>query len=166
LRTRARSGRPEGRVALALATVALAAALGAARGAAEDRPTAPAAVTPGDRGEVAAPRWQRRSERGALDVTIGPRSGAPRIGPIHEWVVTLKDREGRPVHPARIAVDGGMPAHGHGLPTQPKVTEYLGDGRYLVSGVRFNMAGAWVWRLAIETPDGADRVTFDLDIDW
>jgi hypothetical protein len=99
-------------------------------------------------------------------VTIGPLEGPPRIGPIHEWIVVVRDVEGRPVHPARIAIDGGMPDHGHGLPTRPEVTEHLGDGRYRIEGVRFNMAGAWVWRLVVETPRGTDRVTFDLDVDW
>ena len=27
----------------------------------------------------------------------------------------------------RIGVDGDMPQHGHGLPTRPQVTDYLGD---------------------------------------
>jgi hypothetical protein len=31
--------------------------------------------------------------------------------------------------------------------------------------VRFNMAGAWVWRLRIETPAGRDEVQLDLAID-
>ena len=39
---------------------------------------------------------------------------------IHRWTVKLSDAEGRPVADARIAVDGGMPEHGHGFPTSPK----------------------------------------------
>jgi hypothetical protein len=117
--------------------------------------------------DAAAPvRWRRASERLELDVTVGPRSGPPRIGAFHPWVVSLHDRQGNPVHPARIAIDGGMPAHGHGLPTRPQVTQYLGEGRYLVEGVRFNMAGEWVWFLAIDTASGPDRVRFDLLIDY
>jgi hypothetical protein len=41
---------------------------------------------------------------------------------------------GEPVENATIAVDGDMPEHGHGLPTCPQVTKYLGNGDYLVEG--------------------------------
>ena len=37
-----------------------------------------------------------------------------------------------------------MPEHGHGFPTVPEVTEYLGDGKYLVEGLKFSMPGWWV----------------------
>lgn len=111
-------------------------------------------------------RWTQKSIRGAIDVTVAPQSGAPRIGALHSWVVTLRDPQGNPVSQARISIDGGMPAHGHGLPTRPQVTRYLGGGEYLIEGVRFNMAGDWVWRLRIETPEGIDEVKFDLFIDY
>jgi hypothetical protein len=133
-------------------------ALGAAARAAT--PSAPAADT------APPTSWKRASERLGFDVTVGPREGPPRIGVFQPWVVSLHDRHGRPVHPARIVIGGGMPAHAHGLPTRPQVTQYLGEGRYLVEGVRFNMAGEWVWDLTIETPSGLDRVRFDLSIDY
>ncbi len=110
--------------------------------------------------------WAQKSARGMLDVTVAPQSGAARIGALHSWVVALRDAQGNPVYPARISIDGGMPAHGHGLPTRPQVTRYLGNGEYLIEGVRFNMAGDWVWRLRIETPAGVDEVKFDLLIDY
>jgi len=58
-----------------------------------------------------------------------------------------------------------MPAHGHGLPTQPQVTEHLGDGRYQLDGLMFNMAGQWQLIFGINTREHADRVVFDLTID-
>jgi hypothetical protein len=70
--------------------------------------------------------------------------------------------DSKPVEGAQIAVDGGMPEHGHGLPTRPRVTRSLGQGVYEIDGVRFNMGGWWEFRLAIETPAGADMVTFNL----
>jgi hypothetical protein len=112
-----------------------------------------------------AQSYQRTSAQGLL-VSLAPHPGPVRIGQFQSWVATLRDREGRPVSAARIFVDGGMPAHGHGLPTQPQVTRYLGDGQYLIEGVRFNMAGLWVWRLRIETPAGRDEVQLDLAIDY
>jgi YtkA-like protein len=76
--------------------------------------------------------------------------------------VTVRDAEGRPVDEAQISVDGGMPQHGHGLPTRPRVTRNLGDGIYEIEGVRFNMGGWWEFKLAIAGSRGADTVTFNL----
>ena len=69
--------------------------------------------------------------------------------------------DGAPVHDARFAVDGGMPQHGHGLPTQPRVTRELADGTYLLEGMKFSMTGWWEVKLAIQGPHGADKVTFN-----
>jgi hypothetical protein len=57
-----------------------------------------------------------------------------------------------------------MPEHGHGLPTQPRVRRALGDGVYEIEGLRFNMGGWWELKLAIESPAGADSVTFNLSL--
>jgi hypothetical protein len=76
--------------------------------------------------------------------------------------VTVRDAEGRAIDEAQISIDGGMPQHGHGLPTRPRVTRNLGDGVYEIEGVRFNMGGWWEFRLAIAGSRGADTVTFNL----
>jgi YtkA-like protein len=78
--------------------------------------------------------------------------------------VTVRDAEGRAIDEAQILVDGGMPQHGHGLPTRPRVTRNLGDGIDEIEGVRFNMGGWWEFRLAIAGSRGADTVTFNLDL--
>jgi hypothetical protein len=78
--------------------------------------------------------------------------------------VSIRDAAGKPVDGAQIEVDGGMPQHGHGLPTKPRVTRSLGDGRYEIEGLRFNMGGWWELRLAVNSPAGADSVTFNLQV--
>ena len=78
--------------------------------------------------------------------------------------VTVRDADGRAIDEAQISIDGGMPQHGHGLPTRPRVTRNLGDGMYEIEGVRFNMGGWWELKLAIESPAGADSVTFNLSL--
>jgi hypothetical protein len=76
--------------------------------------------------------------------------------------VAITDASGTPVENATIQIDGGMPQHGHGLPTRPRVTRALGDGLYEIQGVRFNMGGWWEFKLAITSPAGSDVVTFNL----
>lgn len=78
--------------------------------------------------------------------------------------VVVRDAAGRAVDGAQITIDGGMPQHGHGLPTRPRVTRALGEGGYEIEGVRFNMGGWWEIRLAITTAQGADAVVFNLAI--
>ena len=78
--------------------------------------------------------------------------------------VTVRDAEGRAIDEAQITIDGGMPQHGHGLPTRPRVTRNLGDGIYEIEGVRFNMGGWWEFKLTIAGSGGTDTVTFNLDL--
>jgi hypothetical protein len=76
--------------------------------------------------------------------------------------VAITDAAGVPVDDATIQVDGGMPRHGHGLPTRPRVTRALGNGLYEIEGVRFNMGGWWEFRLVIDAASRSDVVTFNL----
>lgn len=95
-------------------------------------------------------------------VSIQPELDPPAIGTLHNWIVTVLLSDGEPVVDAKISVAGGMPQHGHGLPTAPQVTKQLGEGRYLVEGVRFNMGGWWELKFTIDASAGSDNVTFNL----
>lgn len=81
---------------------------------------------------------------------------------IHSWEVRVTQASGQPVTGARITVDGGMPQHRHGLPTKPRVTRELDDGRYLIEGMKFSMDGWWELKLDIAGPQGSDQVTYNL----
>jgi hypothetical protein len=63
---------------------------------------------------------------------------------------------------ARISVEGGMPEHGHGLPTMPLATAETSPGTYLVEGMKFNMPGWWTVGFDISEGGEPDRVTFNL----
>jgi hypothetical protein len=104
------------------------------------------------------------SEKGLYAVAIEPEAGSLRQGELHSWLITLTTRAGAPVEGAKIAVDGGMPQHHHGLPTSPAVTAYLGAGKYRVEGVKFNMGGWWQLRFTISAASGDDTVTFNLTL--
>ena len=103
----------------------------------------------------------KMTDHGRYRAGIAPEAPPVRINRIHRWILSLRTPDGKPVANAVISVDGGMPAHGHGLPTAPRVTKYLGDGRYLVDGMKFNMAGWWQLRFAI-AGDNPDSVTFNM----
>jgi hypothetical protein len=102
------------------------------------------------------------SEKGLYRIAIEPEGGAVKQGEMHSWVIALKNAGDAPVEDAKFTVDGGMPQHHHGLPTSPEVTTHLGGGRYRLEGVKFNMSGWWELRLAIESPAGSDKATFNI----
>jgi YtkA-like protein len=116
-----------------------------------------------------------RPAAGAFD--IGPRASvkhtysvtlqspeALHLRRLHTMRVLITDPNGRPVEGAAISVDGGMPVHGHGLPTLPRVAQSLGGGLYEIEGVGFSMDGWWQLRLAIGSPAGVDSVVFNLSV--
>ncbi|MDO8907822.1 MAG: FixH family protein [Pseudohongiella sp.] len=72
------------------------------------------------------------------------------LNQMHNWLITLRTPTGTALENALIRVDGGMPAHNHGLATSPQVTDYLGEGRYLVEGLRFHMPGDWLMQIQVE----------------
>jgi hypothetical protein len=84
------------------------------------------------------------------------------INRIHTWELIIETPGGDPVTGSDISLDGDMPEHGHGLPTQPEVTDELVSGTYLVEGLKFSMPGWWVLKLHIKAGDKEDSVTFNL----
>jgi hypothetical protein len=103
----------------------------------------------------------RATADGKFVVTLQPPATPAAINQLHTWQVRLASPAGAPIAHARIKVDGGMPQHGHGLPTRPQVTQELSDGTYLIEGMKFSMTGWWELKLAIESPEGSDKVTFN-----
>ena len=111
--------------------------------------------------------WQQSSEQGYFQVTLDSQAtDSVEINQFLEWILTVKTVAGEVVTPARITVAGGMPMHGHGLPTQPQISEYLGDGRYLMKGLKFSMNGRWELTFEIQSKDLRDKVVFDFIIDY
>jgi hypothetical protein len=104
----------------------------------------------------------KQTQSGLYLVAIEPEADPIQQGPLHTWIATVKLPGGEPVEEAMITVDGGMPQHGHGLPTAPQATGHLGEGRYLIEGVRFNMGGWWEFRLDISSSEGDDSVVFNI----
>lgn len=105
---------------------------------------------------------ERRTEGGLYIIGIAPLETPVRVGRMHSWTATVTDPKRRRIDDAEIILDGGMPQHGHGLPTAPAVTERLGEGRYLIEGMKFNMRGWWEIHLGIKGRAGSDRITFNL----
>jgi hypothetical protein len=102
------------------------------------------------------------TEQGLYSVSYAPQLDPIAINQIHTWTLHVETANGQVVENAQIMVDGDMPQHGHGLPTRPQVTQYLGNGDYRVEGLKFHMPGWWIVQFKIDTGDQTDQVTFNL----
>lgn len=110
--------------------------------------------------------WSNISKAGLFTVTLGLQEGKPLVNVMQNWVLTIEDKKGAAVDSAQLLLDGGMPGHGHGLPTSPQITQYLGDGQYLIEGLRLNMPGKWALLIGIEFNSQRDLASFEFTVDY
>ena len=106
----------------------------------------------------------RTSAGGAYRATIRPQGDTIPQGKLQRWTLHLETATGSDVDVCDVTVDGGMPQHGHGLPTTPRVTRALGHGDHLVEGMKFNMGGWWVVKFRVSAAPGQDSVVFNLKL--
>lgn len=101
------------------------------------------------------------SDAGLYSVTIEPAVAPIPVGQLHAWTVAVTSADGTPVA-ADVVFDGGMPQHGHGLPTEPKAMGKDAEGRTVIGGVRFNMPGWWELKVHVDGEAGEDTATFNI----
>lgn len=106
----------------------------------------------------------RESAGARYRVTIRPKGDSIPMNRVHAWLLHVEDLTGNPVDSASICVDGGMPEHGHGLPTRPRMTENLEKGDYLIEGMKFGMRGWWVMKFVVSASGSTDSVRFNLKL--
>ncbi len=104
------------------------------------------------------------SSTGLYRVTYTPSLNPIVINQIHSWVLHIETTAGEPVTGAEITLEGGMPMHNHGLPTQPRIMQIIGDGDYMIEGMRFHMMGQWEITITITTQDDSDTVVVPLKL--
>lgn len=104
----------------------------------------------------------RLSDKALFKVSYTASTGTIPVNQMHQWTLHVETANGQPVEGATINVDGDMPQHGHGLPTRPQVTKYLGNGDYLVDGMKFQMGGWWLMDFTITANGQTDAVHFNM----
>lgn len=77
------------------------------------------------------------------------------INQIHSWHLMITDGNGIAADCSPQQVSGGMPAHRHGLPTQPQWHRDTEAGRYRVDGLKFQMPG--LWQVIVSCKDDRER---------
>jgi hypothetical protein len=104
----------------------------------------------------------RLSTNGVYRATYNSSETPIPVNELHTWKLHVETADKKPVDDAAISIFGDMPQHGHGMPTQPQITEHLGNGDYLVEGMKFQMGGWWKIDFTIEANGQSDQVSFNL----
>lgn len=107
---------------------------------------------------------ERTSASGRHRVSIRPSIAGAERARHHAWEILVADRSARPARVRRLAFAATMPAHGHGLPTVPRIVAADEAGWIRVRGVRFHMGGHWQIRVEFDAEQGGDVAIFDVDI--
>ncbi len=109
--------------------------------------------------QLSADIYRGPTQAGKYEVVLQKPDEGVRLNEIQSWTVTVQDDQGGPVIPRSLVFLGGMPGHGHGLSSLPRVTQQLSPGRYLVEGVLFNMYGDWEIVIGVVGDAGPDKAT-------
>lgn len=104
------------------------------------------------------------SRDGLYKLVLTPHLSPLAINRLHAWTLELLTADDEPISAATFAVSGGMPEHNHGLPTNPRVTRELGNGRYVLEGMRFHMPGSWEITIEIDASAGRDSAIVKLQL--
>jgi hypothetical protein len=114
----------------------------------------------------AATAWSRLSDITSHNARyqaslIALRDRGDSLDPM-AWTVAVRTASGVPVEGAALRLEGWMPDDAGGVLTHPRVTGYLGQGRYRVEGLRFDRRGWWNVKLAIASSSGTDSLAFNV----
>lgn len=102
---------------------------------------------------ISKPSTEARSSQGTYRVHYTPNPDPIPLNEHFEIEVRVESNHGNTV-PKRIEIRADMPAHGHGINTEPSIQDN-GDGTYSVKGLLFHMKGDW--ELYVDIIDGPLR---------
>ena len=109
----------------------------------------PAAATPSHAVELTA-----TGEHYAVTWQFAP----PKVGELFVVDLTLTDVAGKPLASPTLKIDATMPAHGHGMMTDPELKQ-TGPTRWHAEGLKLHMHGAWQFEARVESAGVKERLT-------
>ena len=86
-----------------------------------------------------------------LTVDVGISPTPPLVGPTR-LLISLSDSAGAPVEGAEVQVEGNM-THA-GMAPVFATAQDEGEGKYVIPGFRFTMAGDWILTVRVTLADG------------
>ena len=113
------------------------------------------------------PRWTRgRSAIGTWRVRWRTEPAAIPVNEPFRMLVEIDPTMSAGATPAAVglALDAGMPSHGHGMVRVPRVVR-TSPGRFTAEGVLLHMPGPWELFLDIELRGISERAQFSVEVD-
>src|SRR6185369_4370005 len=104
----------------------------------------------------------RTTEHGVFRLELSLRDNKLELGP-NSLDMTVRDKPGRAVENAEIAITPWMPTMGHGVWDKP-VVSVRGGGKYHVENVKIIMGGRWDLMVKIRTGALEEQVIFPFDV--
>lgn len=104
----------------------------------------------------------RESRERKYRVEILERPEPVALNEFQSWRLRVAGADGKPVPGAVVNVGGGMPEHGHPLPSRPQVSPGAAAGEYRVEGLQFSMPGWWEIHVYVSKDRSEDTATFNL----
>jgi len=111
-----------------------------------------------------AKEWsmQKASSSGSVVIDFSC-TRSPFVGDFQKCHIQLKQNK-KGQFADEIAIDGGMKAHGHGLPTVPTLSPGATAGYYEIEGLKYSMPGAWIVGFKVNIDGVTDQIIFDFII--
>jgi hypothetical protein len=109
--------------------------------------------------DLSTTRWSRNR---VYRASIHERQEPVALHAFQHLRLRIESADGGPVSGAQLNVNGGMPEHGHGLPSRPQARAADRPGEYLIEGLQFSMPGWWELHVYISKDRRDDIVTFNL----
>lgn len=81
---------------------------------------------------------------GSYSVHLDEVPAALESGTMQSWCVRVTDAKGKSARNIKLSFTGGMPQHGHGLPSVPATSAGKGKCPYRIDGIEFHMPGVWL----------------------
>lgn len=116
----------------------------------------------GSSGSTAHWQLQQTSDGGHYQASL-QCAAVPTVGAFQPCHLHLTSEQPLPTD-LQIAVDGGMPAHGHGLPTAPQAVATDKAGVFRIDGLKYSMPGEWVVGFLLHTAQTQDKVVFRFNL--
>lgn len=102
------------------------------------------------------------SRQGHYRAEVRQRHEPVALGEFQSWLLAIETPDGKPVRGAELGISGGMPQHGHGMPSSPRYEAGPNPGEYRIDGLQFSMPGWWEVSVFISKDKVGDTVTFNL----
>ncbi len=83
---------------------------------------------------------------------------APKVGELFAVDIALTDLAGQPLAAPKVAIDATMPAHGHGMMTDPELRQ-TAPTKWHADGLKLHMHGSWQFDVRVEAAGVKERLS-------